>query len=158
MMLVNILNQVYSLIIKRIARSLNTFLLITYIEPSLSRNEETATTMNRSFYCLMAYKKLRPNIQYWKRNIISFIFPSKYITLRRFSLSLNSITKPHTKWTHSHKNFPVFYDVMNKSSPIYTFTIASKLTWWSFLLQSIWHENFGENLILEFVFLAIEVK
>ena len=54
------------------------FLPTIHIEPSLSRNEETVTTMNRYFYGLMAYKKLRPNIQYWKRNI-SLMFPSKYV-------------------------------------------------------------------------------
>ena len=55
------------------------FLPTIHIEPSFSRNEETVTTMNRYFYCLMAYKKLRPNIQYWKRNITSLMFPSKYV-------------------------------------------------------------------------------
>ena len=55
------------------------FLPTIHIEPSLSRNEETATTMNCYFYCLMVYKKLRPNIQHLKRNITSFMFPSKYI-------------------------------------------------------------------------------
>ena len=39
------------------------FLPAIPIEPSLSRNEETVTTMNRYFCSLMAYKKLRPNIQ-----------------------------------------------------------------------------------------------
>ena len=39
----------------------------------------TATTMNCYFCCLMVYKKLRPNIQHLKRNITSFMFPSKYI-------------------------------------------------------------------------------
>ena len=55
------------------------FLPTIHIESSFCRNGETVTTMNCYFYCLMAYKKLRPNIQYWKRNITSLMFPSKYV-------------------------------------------------------------------------------
>ena len=55
------------------------FLPTRHIEPLFSRNEETVATMNRYFYCLMAYKELRSNIQYWKRNITSLRFPSKYV-------------------------------------------------------------------------------
>ena len=46
------------------------FLPTIPIEPSLSRNEDTITTMNRYFCCLMAYKKLRTDI-------VFFIFLSK---------------------------------------------------------------------------------
>ena len=55
------------------------FLPTIHIEPLLSRNEETVTTMNCYFYCLIAYEKLTPNIQYWKKNITSFMFHSKYV-------------------------------------------------------------------------------
>ena len=38
------------------------FLPTIHIEPLLSRNEETVTTMNCYFYYLIAYKKLTPAI------------------------------------------------------------------------------------------------
>ena len=68
--LVNILNQACSFMIKNrqelkyVSKKSKgyVFLPTIHIELLLSRNEETVTTMNCYFYCLIAYKKLTPNI------------------------------------------------------------------------------------------------